>query len=523
MSMFKNICAGIALVLCCVFSISAASPTIYSEKGKYGLKNPSTGEVILKPTYDKIGEFIDGYALVVKKQKYGLINTAGTEYLPCKYLKIMQPEVFPDNKRGNEFFLVSKGDNKYFLASKSKNGTHFYDDVFYAPNGRWWIKYDGQWYEVDSKGKIERLYVNRPPNVINLTKGYVLFGNDVYSPDKKRVLSGVNSVSSTKKIGGRNYQVLKSGTNIAGLIDTSTGEFYKKEFGDNYINASNEGFRVEHEKVLPLKVLSDRGNKLYAVENPEFGLFGIQKDDKRILPFHCNGIRWVNSGYKANGKDVYFLYLDGDNHSYYEGHELFNELDKWDIQVFVIVNGEDLYNSKGTFLASGFTALNIFNDQITLVENGAIVKMNLDGVREIKGYDETFSNGGWRGFDPQYIGVKKNGKYGLYQEDEGEIIPPLYDDFEAYGCDVKARKGNLYGLFDSDGKLIFEPKYKWISALDNNNSSSKSIYEVTSSDGRCALMNRAGKVLVPFGTVDSFSWQYGSDRDKWCWVKKMEE
>jgi hypothetical protein len=60
------------------FSIvaKAYSQTRFYEKGKYGVKDAS-GNVILKATYDYIGDFENGYAEIKKNENYGLINSQG--------------------------------------------------------------------------------------------------------------------------------------------------------------------------------------------------------------------------------------------------------------------------------------------------------------------------------------------------------------------------------------------------------------------------------------------------------------
>jgi hypothetical protein len=55
-----------------------------STNGKWGVIN-TDGEWVVKPVYDKIGEFCEGLACVVKGKKYGYINTKGKVVIKVKY------------------------------------------------------------------------------------------------------------------------------------------------------------------------------------------------------------------------------------------------------------------------------------------------------------------------------------------------------------------------------------------------------------------------------------------------------
>ena len=57
----------------------------YSLNGQQvGLIDTSLNEV-LKPSYDSIGDFVEGFAVVTSKGKYGFINSSFQLIIPCKY------------------------------------------------------------------------------------------------------------------------------------------------------------------------------------------------------------------------------------------------------------------------------------------------------------------------------------------------------------------------------------------------------------------------------------------------------
>ena len=57
------------------------------KNNKFGYIN-AKGDVMIDPEYQKIYEFNNGIAKVIKNNKFGYINSNGKELLPCVYEKI---------------------------------------------------------------------------------------------------------------------------------------------------------------------------------------------------------------------------------------------------------------------------------------------------------------------------------------------------------------------------------------------------------------------------------------------------
>ncbi len=75
------------LLLCLItiaFTIPAVCQVRFSNKGKYGLQDAS-GKVIVKAQYDFIWDFEEGYAVISKGEKHGLINSEGIETIAPEY------------------------------------------------------------------------------------------------------------------------------------------------------------------------------------------------------------------------------------------------------------------------------------------------------------------------------------------------------------------------------------------------------------------------------------------------------
>lgn len=72
------------LILSSLFLTASWSQTILYKKGKYGLSDAS-GNVILKPKYDYLAKFVNGFSMAALNGKYGFIDTRGKEIVPTKY------------------------------------------------------------------------------------------------------------------------------------------------------------------------------------------------------------------------------------------------------------------------------------------------------------------------------------------------------------------------------------------------------------------------------------------------------
>lgn len=105
MKLSKLLC--LTIVFLAAATASAQDLKIHvDEKGKVGFAD-SQGNVVIKCQYESAYPFQNGYAIVSKSDKFGIINTAGEVVLPIKYEKI---------SNWNDLFMIKSGKN-YGLAS----------------------------------------------------------------------------------------------------------------------------------------------------------------------------------------------------------------------------------------------------------------------------------------------------------------------------------------------------------------------------------------------------------------------
>ena len=70
--------------LACLFSLTTKAQESYYKGGKYGLKD-NVGNILIKPKYEFIGNFVNGLGKVELMDKFGLINGKGVEVVAPKY------------------------------------------------------------------------------------------------------------------------------------------------------------------------------------------------------------------------------------------------------------------------------------------------------------------------------------------------------------------------------------------------------------------------------------------------------
>ena len=68
-----------------VFAADTNIQTFSNDEGLFGLKNKTTGAVIVEPMYRKLIPIGDYSWIAAKKTRYGLIDNTGFELVPMKY------------------------------------------------------------------------------------------------------------------------------------------------------------------------------------------------------------------------------------------------------------------------------------------------------------------------------------------------------------------------------------------------------------------------------------------------------
>ncbi|MDE5869142.1 MAG: hypothetical protein K2H18_02825 [Muribaculaceae bacterium] len=362
------------------------------------------------------------------------------------------------------------------------------------------------------------------PKITNLSNGYKLFNTIVFSPAGEDIIAYITS-QKFLTYGDKKFQALmnQNGT-IKGLIDTQNGNIWvSSDYPGIYARKTNgkqELMRIENNKIFRVWPLYQN---IFVIEDPQYNLLGLQQGNKRILPFSCTDISWYPLIGKMDGKTVNVLKLEPVCNSYMLTDALKNSLNQSGATYLVNVKergNSTLYNSKGARIAEGFEKLRVENDMLTFIENGETERMDLDGRRDIKGYDRTIPGKLW-GLKEGYTPVIKNGKYGIYHEYLiSEIIPPVYDKIEFKNDHFIVYTNGLTGMYDSYGKIVFKPEYKSIRPAYYNVPPEKNYFIVESTSGSKALFDKNGKVLVPYGTYDNYDFGFYVEHEKWCSVYK---
>ncbi len=152
---------------------------VKDKNNKYYLVN-KTGKQINPKTWDEIGDFADGLALVKENSKWGFIDVLGNKMID---LKFDVASSFTNGaaivKLNDRFFLINKkgepiNNNKYEAAGVPANGTFpvqkdgvaglidskgntiidfKYNSLMYMTEERIWASKDGKWALLDNKGK----------------------------------------------------------------------------------------------------------------------------------------------------------------------------------------------------------------------------------------------------------------------------------------------------------------------------------------------------------------------------------
>jgi TonB family protein len=95
-----------------------------NNKGKWGYKD-SSGEIKIKAKYSAVNDFMQGLAVVNRKQKQGVINTKGRYVLKPKYQRIL-----PVNKHNIQTgFIVTKVKKHALYGANGKALTGFVYDL----------------------------------------------------------------------------------------------------------------------------------------------------------------------------------------------------------------------------------------------------------------------------------------------------------------------------------------------------------------------------------------------------------
>lgn len=149
---------------------------IYKQKEKYGIMNLS-GDVVIKPEYEKLKEGASGSIIAKKDSKYGIIDLQGNQKVEFKYQNLSYNEkadlyIAEDDQYENEIldsnyqvkqtgYLIELNTDKGYMELNQNNSYKYYNFKFeeqnaeniFTSNTLFASKKDGKYGFVDKNGK----------------------------------------------------------------------------------------------------------------------------------------------------------------------------------------------------------------------------------------------------------------------------------------------------------------------------------------------------------------------------------
>lgn len=436
------------------------------ESAHYGFVDHK-GHMVIKPQFDTVlNGFHQGYAVVTKASKAGVINTSGNTVVPFEFSDVSAPQynLFPvRNAQGLWGFYHQSG--KSTVACQ-------YNNFRFRDHGVILVQKDGHWGTLDQYGQsiVPALY--RELEYLPEKRSYNAFVyNDWNLFNIQNINQGQFKFDSLKPAGKGVFKYYMLGK--YGLVDMENnpitaykydhisteknGKFEVKIWDKvGVIDASGkEILPVEFEKVLidsvgiraAIKTKEDKlwwglfdhnGNKLLTPNYPYLGELGdglvpavaengiwryIDLDGKTVLPF-----KYAKAGPFVDGLAQVTDYQS-------------------EKQYFINRKGEQVVSFEEIpFFKASLFWLDRDHKKIWKISRSS--------------YDD------FKMLNPQIIQVSKHGKYGLLSTDDKLIVPCKYDfvsePSENGYCAV--RVGNKWGVVDRHGKysMTLTDKYERI-------------------------------------------------------------
>lgn len=213
---------------------------IIGRNGKFGVFDESINKTIVKLKYDKIEPFCEGYALVVKDGKMGVITSTGIEYIKSKYVEILPTPSQILTEVPNPPFRV-KDKNRWFLMTNGGPVSQPYDSISASPDGVFYGETrDDEWI-ILNLNKTEEVSIKASRKEMTkrvLPDQNILFNGRIYN--NKGILQ-VSGNGKVKKIELNDNEYWYSGKRIYSVNDYLDSTYYFRE-GNYTQDDSPDGF-----------------------------------------------------------------------------------------------------------------------------------------------------------------------------------------------------------------------------------------------------------------------------------------
>lgn len=344
-----------------------------------------------------------------------------------------------------------------------------------------------------------------------------LQGEEVYQYLQPWILiKGPNGIGAFHEYGQLalplEYEEIKTYTNL--LLARKGNEFWIFERGKNKISqlGSAEEAKITHHGMLILK----KGGKFYLPlsDQPDRAYESIQENEGNfLLVKESTGYGLIN----REGALVLDPVLDQLEHT--KGNFFYG----FDENQYLLVRGDEIraqvsYNSYHKITKEGDLMLEYIHGKLRRVieedgilldavgmESVLLIGENLYNVRFRDNKLGLLGKKGWLvqpTSDADWIGMgseglypaKKNGKSGFVSESGDWIIQPQFEEVGTFSERMSTyRKGNSWGLINSDGRIGNEAKWKEVKNF------TEGIAIAKSEDGLFYILNSAGDMANPTG------------------------
>jgi len=462
------------------------------KNGKWGFININE-DVIIPFDYDDIGVFSDsGIAPAKKNGKSGGLNRSGKDIIPFIFDELdyfYKSGLAVVKKEGKYGFI--DGNGKILIPIQYENANQTMSDNVVI------VSQKGKWAFFDNQGKqlTDFLYNEVKTDFINLEN----------SKDNTYFKGGVAIViQNSKPI----------------FLDKNLNEIKTSEVYDNAESFTDKGFSIV-EKNEKFGVISKDGKVILpliysSIEHPQqysnkLEIFAVKRNNifqifnsefKPITDSNISEYSWIK--FKQNNKTIDALILRNQKEkngiiNITNGNDLipfeYDELNPIDYETFIVKKA----NSFGVINNENKTLIPIGNTEIYPTDEHFLVKNSNGNILLDKKFNSVFKNK-YQDLEPifydqdnKYI-AKRNGKYGIINLKEMNIIPFKYDEISnwvEYGPKAHfVTENKKKGLISYDGKILIPTEFDLLSYISDD-------YIIVSKDKKFGVVDIKDKKIIP--------------------------
>lgn len=408
------------------------------KKERVGLID-SLGNVIVPAIYEEIGNVIDNRIAVKRGTKWGFCDLKGQEIIPCQYDKVQDfSEGLAAFKKDRRWGFLDKN-GTVVLKNIYKKVGNFKNDL--APIV---LKYDYQY--IDKSGNIAF------ENTFNNAHDFE---------------NGVARVQIEKHWGliDRNGNFIYKPAKYLKIFPFDKNGLAKVQMGNNnryYAIINNHGEKLTTKKY---DKINDFHNGLAAVKGKNgYGFINLQGEE--VIEAHFSNVGYFSEGISAVQKDGKWGYINISGNFIVEPS--FSKALPFQDGFGVVYDG---YKNTGLVDKNGtFTIQPEVNRILAFSEGKGLMR-----TPEYKYSFITENNKLAKGYFQDALPyqnniaiIKKNNRWGLLTHQGVEIVPPKYDEIQAFENGFAQIKINsFHGVTDLKGNIIVEPNFEYITYWGN--------------------------------------------------------